>query len=121
MNIYGALSKLENRPLNPDMTAAQIAGKAINNECSLSVETMDLFFDMLGTVAGNLVLTLGAQRGVYIAGGIVPKNRDLFLKSRFREAFEAHGRFRGYLETTPSFLVTYPYVALIGLSSLFIK
>jgi len=49
---------------------------------------------MLGTVAGNLALTLGARGGVYIAGGIVPKLGTAFAESGFRTRFEAKGRFR---------------------------
>jgi glucokinase len=33
---------------------------------------------MLGTVAGNLAVTLGAQGGVYIGGGIVPRLGERF-------------------------------------------
>ena len=29
---------------------------------------------MLGTFAGNIALTFGARGGVFIAGGIVPRN-----------------------------------------------
>ena len=32
-----------------------------------------MFCAMLGTVAGNLALMLGARGGIYVAGGIVPK------------------------------------------------
>ena len=48
-----------------------------------------MFCAMLGTVAGNLALTIGARGGVYIAGGIVPKLGEAFAQSRFRERFEA--------------------------------
>ena len=37
-----------------------------------------MFCAMLGTVAGNLALTLGARGGIYIAGGIVPKLGEAF-------------------------------------------
>ena len=53
-----------------------------------------MFCAMLGTVAGNLVLTLGAQGGVYIAGGIVPRLGQRFAESGFRERFEAKGRMQ---------------------------
>src|SRR3954453_11486819 len=43
-------------------------------------EATAMFCAMLGTMAGNLALSLGAQGGVYIAGDIVPK-----LGSRFAE------------------------------------
>ena len=57
-------------------------------------EATEMFCAMLGTVAGNLALTLGAQGGVYIAGGIVPQLGARFAESAFRERFEAKGRMQ---------------------------
>jgi glucokinase len=69
------------------------------------VEARDLFFGFLGTVAGNLALSLGARAGVYIGGGIVARLGDAIDRSRFRASFESKGRFRGYLEAIPTFVV----------------
>jgi glucokinase len=73
-----------------------------------------MFCAMLGTVAGNLALILGARGGVYIAGGIVPKLGPGFDGSPFRARFEAKGRFRDYLATIPSYVVTHPVPAFLG-------
>ena len=51
----------------------------------------------LGGFAGDLALTLGARGGVYVAGGIVAALGDAIAGSRFRERFEAKGRYRDYL------------------------
>jgi glucokinase len=72
---------------------------------------------MLGTVAGNLALTLGARGGVYIAGGIVPKLETLFDEALFRQRFEAKGRMRGFVVGIPTYLVTHPLPAFLGLRS----
>ena len=48
---------------------------------------------MLGTIASNLALTLGARGGVYIGGGIVPRLGNRFDASGFRQRFESKGRF----------------------------
>jgi glucokinase len=64
---------------------------------------------MLGTVAGNLAMTLGANGGVYIGGGIVPRLGDLFHQSQFRQRFEAKGRFSGFVAQIPTFLITAAY------------
>ena len=64
-----------------------------------------MFCAMLGTVAGNLALTLGARGGIYIAGGIVPKLGAAFAHSPFRARFEDKGRFRDYLAAIPTFVV----------------
>ncbi len=60
----------------------------------------------LGSVAGNLALTLGARGGVYIGGGVVPQLGDSIIHSRFRERFEAKGRFRPYLSQIPTWVIT---------------
>jgi glucokinase len=65
-----------------------------------------LFCAFLGTVAGNLALTLGSRGGVYVGGGIVPRLGALFDASPFRERFEAKGRFRSYLAAMPVFVIT---------------
>jgi glucokinase len=77
-----------------------------------------MFCAMLGTVAGNLALTLGARGGVYIAGGIVPRLGPAFADTAFRERFEAKGRFQPYLAAIPTYVVTNPIPAFIGLKAL---
>jgi glucokinase len=69
---------------------------------------------MLGTMAGNLALTLGAQGGVYIAGGVVPRLGARFAESPFRERFEAKGRLTPYLKAIPTYVVTHSLPAFIG-------
>ena len=79
------------------------------------VEAVEIFFAFLGSVAGNLALTLGSRGGMYIGGGIVPRLGDWIDRSAFRERFVAKGRFRDYLDGIPTWLIhaeTSP--ALIG-------
>jgi len=99
----------------PARSAAEITKAAAAQGPTLCCAAFDLFCEMLGTVAGNLALTFGAQGGVYIAGGIVPKSRDAFARSGFRERFEAKGRFRDYLARIPTSIVTHPEPAFLGL------
>lgn len=73
-----------------------------------------MFCAMLGATAGNLALTLGAQGGVFIAGGIVPRLGSRFAASPFRERFEAKGRFQPYLAAIPTAVVTHPLAAFVG-------
>lgn len=71
----------------------------------------------LGTVAGDLALTLGAHGGIYIAGGIPAKLGEYFFNSRFRKEFEAKGRFDQYLKPIPTYLITHPFIAFVGLQN----
>jgi glucokinase len=70
------------------------------------VEALTHFCALLGSVAGNLALTLGARGGVYIGGGIVPRLGDGFHRSPFRQRFEAKGRFAGFLQPIPVWVIT---------------
>ncbi len=81
-------------------------------------EALRIFCSLLGSCAGNLVLTLGAEGGVYIGGGIVPKLGEFFVQSEFRHEFEAKGRMQGYLEKVPSYVIHSPYPALVGAAQL---
>lgn len=78
--------------------------------------TLAVFCAMLGTVAGNVALTLGARGGLYIGGGIVPRMADLFFASGFRERFEAKGRYRDYMRAIPTALIVDPQAAMTGAS-----
>jgi glucokinase len=117
VNLYNTLAAIDGVP-SKGYTAAQITDLAIRAEDPLCVETTGMFCAMLGTMAGNLALTLGARGGIYIGGGIVPKLGQTFSASPFRERFEAKGRLRAYLEWIPTFVVTHPLPAFLGCAAL---
>jgi glucokinase len=87
-------------------------------EDACAARAVSMFCAMLGTVAGNLALTLGARGGIYIAGGIVPKLGEAFVQSKFRARFEDKGRLRGYLAAIPTYVVVRPDAALLGAATL---
>jgi glucokinase len=81
----------------------------------LARKTLQMFFAMLGTVASNLALTMGARGGVYIAGGIVPRLIDGLGASQFRARFEGKGRYSDYLTAVPTCVITAALPAFRGL------
>ena len=113
MNIYGALA-VEYAGSKDYQTPAQVPEAALNASNPLAVETLELFCRVLGAVAGNLALTVGARGGVYIAGGIVPRFVEVLRRSGFRERFESKGRFRGYLAEIPVRVVVKQDLGLSG-------
>ena len=115
VSLYGALAELEGRDVEtPD--PAGVTARCRDGE-PLAVSAVNLFSAMLGTVAANLALTLGARGGVYIAGGVVPNLGDCFGDALFRARFEEKGRYREYLGHIPTYVVTAPYPALRGLQA----
>ncbi len=97
----------------PDaITKTALAGEA------RAAQSLSVFFELLGTVAANVALTLGARGGVFIGGGIVPRLAELFARSGFRQRFESAGPNHDYLRDIPTYLITAEQPALAGLASL---
>lgn len=81
---------------------------------AFSGEALALFCALLGTVAANVAVTLGARGGVYLGGGIVPALGAWFDASPFRARFEHKGRFSAYAAAIPTWVITAPDPALRG-------
>lgn len=113
--LFAAVCRLDEIPGWTPLPAAEVSRRGLDGSDPRCVEALGLFCALLGNVAGNLALTLGARGGVYIGGGIVPRLGDAFTRSRFRACFEDKGRFRAYLEAIPVFVIhTEVSPALLG-------
>ena len=104
VNLYQAACSLSGQAPQP-LTAADVIAGARSASDPACTEALDLFFGFLGSVAGNLALTLGARGGVFVGGGIAPRLLPELERSTFRERFEAKGRFRDYLAATPTWVI----------------
>ena len=117
VNLYRAICAVDGTTA-AELKPAQISVHALPDDRSdrhvACSEALQLFGAFFGSVAGDLALTIGARGGVYIGGGIVPRLGRAFDALPFRERFEAKGRFRGYLERIPTFIITAPAPALYG-------
>ncbi|OWQ85304.1 glucokinase [Roseateles aquatilis] len=117
-NLYTALAELRGLKMAPGecrdapaITAAALAGEPFSSE------VLRMFCALLGDVAGNVALTLGARGGLYIGGGIVPRLGEWFDASPFRARFESAGRLTAYLRAIPTFVVhEADQAALLGAS-----
>ena len=101
-NLYWANSRLDgyDRELPaPEVTAGALAGDLY---CQRAVED---FCAILGSVAGDVALMMGAVDGVYISGGILPRLLDIMDKKLFRERFDDKGRFRDICSEIPLAIV----------------
>jgi glucokinase len=98
--------------------APAITGSALDGSSADCAGTVETFCAILGSVAGNVALTLGATGGMYIGGGIVPRLGSLFAGSAFRARFEDKGRLSPYLARIPTYLITEQYPALRGVSAM---
>lgn len=98
--------------------APDILRRALAGESALCDQVIEVFCQMLGTIAGNLAVTLGARGGVYIGGGIVPRLGERFAQSGFRASFEQKGRFAGYLSQVPTYVISAQYPAFLGVAAI---
>lgn len=117
LNLYEAVAAVQGLPASYS-TAEAVSSHGLDGSCTICRQALSLFFAMLGIVAGNLALSLGARGGVYVAGGILPRMAQAFFASEFRRRFEAKGRFAGYLAAIPTWLVIHPEPAFAGLAAL---
>ena len=114
-NIYWALCRIHGEQ-KPQLKAAEIFKRAKERSDSRSAEAVQVFFEILGQIAGDFGLALGAKDGIYIAGGIVRRYPELLENSRFRTGFEAKGRHRSLMEQVPTQLILHEQPGLLGAS-----
>ena len=112
-NIYSALAQIEGRTDEGGCDPAEVTRRALAGDAA-SRAALDRFCAILGSVAGDMALSFGAQGGVYIGGGICPQILDILVHSPFRERFEDKGRFRQYLEPIPAYVILREFAALLG-------
>lgn len=117
--LYRAVATLDGYQPIAEATPEMITEQALNRGDYLSVETCNSFCSLLGVVAGNLVLTLGARGGLYIGGGIVPKLGQFFDQSPFLASFTRKGRYTAYLTAVPVHVITASTAALSGAAEAF--
>ncbi len=116
-NIHSALCRLagdaDPAPKQPaDITAGARSGDA---RC---VRAVEIFCEVFGNIAGDLVLTLGSWDGVFLTGGLVPKLLGELQGPAFRRRFEAKGRFSEAMARVPVLAVMHPQAGLLGATAL---
>jgi glucokinase len=120
VNLYEALRAIDGQ-VPESLTPPDITRRATEGSCRVCLETVNLFCGLLGTMAGNLVLTLGAVGGLYIGGGIVPRLGRVFSASPFRDRFEDKGRYAEYLGAVPTLVIHSKLPAFVGLARAFVE
>ncbi len=94
--------------------AAAISKAAHDNRCPVCAETLELFVHLYGVEAGNHALKIMSTAGVYLGGGIAPKNLDLFRKGTFLRSFWSKGRMEPLMRDMPVKVILNDRTALYG-------
>jgi glucokinase len=113
LNMHRALAEIDGRETHVD-DPAEITREALEDMNSPCGATLARFCAILGAVAGDVALTMGARGGIYIAGGIAPRILPFLKASPFRERFERKGRFQPYMEAIPTKVILHKHAALLG-------
>lgn len=115
-HIHAALSAETGTLLDVPLTPEQVTTGALARHDPLCERTMAVFFGLLGSVAADIALVLGARGGVYLGGGILPRFVPALQASAFNARFVAKGRMQAFLDKLPVYVITARYPALPGLA-----
>jgi glucokinase len=94
--------------------AAAISRAAQASRCPVCSETLELFVHLYGVEAGNQALKIMSTAGVYLGGGIAPKNLDLFREGIFLKGFWSKGRMEPLMRDMPVKVILNDRTALYG-------
>jgi glucokinase len=113
VNLYQAVAVMWDMPAQ-DLAPEDISRLGESVEDPLCHQTLELFFALLGSAAGNLALTVCAHGGVYIGGGIVPGLAEFARSSPLRRRFEERVELGALVADIPIFLILDEDPGLIG-------
>jgi len=95
--------------------AAVVSRTGLNGQDPICAQALEMFVSAYGAEAGNVALGMLATGGVFLGGGIAPKNLPAFQREgTFMKAFLDKGRMRPLLETIPVLVVLNDRAALWG-------
>ncbi len=101
--------------------AAVISEMALNKKDKVCEKALDIFVSVLGAHAGNLAITLLADGGVYLAGGIPHKILPKLKDGTFINSFIKKGRLSEIVKHAPVYVINNNYAALHGAARLAFK
>lgn len=123
-DLYAFLSEKADptKVIDPPLSAGKIAELANNHTDAkasptegIAQQTMEMFVKYYGAEASNLAFKILPYGGIYIAGGIAPKNLTWLTNDQsFIKAFKNKDRVVQELDKMPIYVVTNDQVGLIG-------
>ncbi|WP_395342692.1 glucokinase [Ningiella sp. W23] len=113
VNIYRAFCEHEGD--SPKLSEpSEVTSAGLDNTDKHARKAITQFCQIMGSFAGNLAVNLRTTGGVFIGGGIATRLQDFFVKSRFREKFEAKGDMAHYVKNMPTYMINEPDHGLLG-------
>jgi glucokinase len=100
---------------DPKIDAApEITRMGLSGECSVCVQTLELWVEIYGAEAGNLALRSVARGGIYITGGIAVKILPKMNDGRFVNAVRHKEKLGDFLAQIPIHVVLNEDCPLLG-------
>jgi len=98
--------------------AAVISGYGLSGRFQICARALDIFAGLLGSRAGDIVLTYLSTGGVYLGGGIPPKIIGKLREGMTVDAYLRKGRLSPLVESTPLLVILDERAALLGAASI---
>jgi glucokinase len=127
MNIYSFLRDRsyceEPRALRDEITAARdpasiVSGHGLSGRYAICSMALDIFARVLGSQAGDVVLTYLSTGGVFLGGGIPPKVAAKLQAGGTVGAYLHKGRLSPLVEMTPLHIILNSGTALLGAAAI---
>ena len=116
LNIYRAFCEM--RGATPTIEVPEvITSEALTAHEQQAYDAVQFFINYLARLAGDFALIFKAEGGVYIGGGILPELLPLIDEDEFRQNFIHKQPHEKLLEKIPTFIITHPRAALVGMES----
>ncbi|MGA9421512.1 MAG: glucokinase, partial [Rhodanobacteraceae bacterium] len=113
VNLYTALADISGTKAEP-LVPEDVTRRADARADALCVRAVDIFSEVLGAVAGDLVLGFGAWDGAYLTGGLTPLLLAWMERGGLRACFEDKGRYADKLRAVPLVAVLDTDAGLLG-------
>ncbi|MFL0809732.1 MAG: glucokinase [Agarilytica sp.] len=113
VRIYQSLAEINGQTAEK-LLPGDIVETGLENSQSLSAQVMEVFCEVLGSVAGDIALINNCSGGMYLAGGILPRFQQYLHRSNFVERFLEKAPMKEVVEPIPVHLITSASAALIG-------
>jgi len=127
MNIYSFLRDRsygeEPAALRDEIAAARdptavVGGHGLSGRYAICSRALDIFARVLGSQAGDVVLTYLSTGGVFLGGGIPPKVAEKLQAGETVAAYLRKGRLSPLVEMTPLHIIQNDRAALLGAAAI---
>jgi glucokinase len=102
----------------PSIDPAEVDARAHEDRAGEEAKSIALYWRIIARFAGDMGVTYVATGGVTLAGGVLPRMRDLLDEKSFRAAFEAKAPVDALARRIPTRLVIQPESVLAGMAAI---